>query len=273
MGTRELAWCLLAGAAVLTAGHNSARAVDEIQVYNAAIADVGQFTIQQHLNYVFKGRRQADFPGGLISNHSLNGTPEFAYGVTDWFEAGLYLPFAVDATGQYYAQGFKFRTLFVSPEAEKRNVFYGVNFELSYNTPKFSDSAVGLEIRPIIGARAGGLEFIVNPIVDAGFGPTGQATFAPAARVAGKLAGDVWVGLEHYADLGQIGHFSRLADQSHQLFAVVDFSVGKFDINFGLGYGFTPGSDGLVAKTIIGYAFEPGRQPTSLHTPTSQRQH
>jgi hypothetical protein len=59
-----------------------ARAVDEIQVYNADIAEVGQFTIQQHLNYTFSGRTTPDYPGGLVPNHTLNGTPEFAYGVT-----------------------------------------------------------------------------------------------------------------------------------------------------------------------------------------------
>ena len=38
------------------------------------------------------GAKQPAFPGDVISNHSLNGVPEFAYGVTDWFEAGLYFP-------------------------------------------------------------------------------------------------------------------------------------------------------------------------------------
>jgi hypothetical protein len=31
------------------------------------------------------------FTGGLVDNHNLNGVTEWAYGVTDWFEAGLYL--------------------------------------------------------------------------------------------------------------------------------------------------------------------------------------
>jgi hypothetical protein len=42
--------CLLAGAAFTVALARPAKAVDEIQVYNAGIAAVGQFTIQQHLN-------------------------------------------------------------------------------------------------------------------------------------------------------------------------------------------------------------------------------
>lgn len=62
-------------------------------------------------------------------------------------------------------------------------------------------------------------------------------------------------GLEYYADFGEIGNFKKLSDQSHTLFAVTDFKVGDFGVNFGVGYGLTPASDRLVVKTIIGYAF------------------
>src|SRR5450432_2845994 len=145
--------CLLAvGAAFSVVPGQPAKATDEIQVYNAGIAAVGQFTIQQHLNYIPLGIKDPPFPGGLVSNHSINGTPEFAYGVTDWWEVGLYLPFAVQDR-QFLSDSFKLRTLFVSPKAEQRNFFYGVNFELSNTTPKFSQARFGLEIRPIIGVR------------------------------------------------------------------------------------------------------------------------
>jgi hypothetical protein len=87
-GSRRLLGTL-AGAALLAALGTTAKATDEIQVYNAAIAAVGQFTIQQHLNYIPLGLKDPPFPGGLVSNHSLNGTPEFAYGVADWWELGL----------------------------------------------------------------------------------------------------------------------------------------------------------------------------------------
>jgi hypothetical protein len=62
-------------------------------------------------------------------------------------------------------------------------------------------------------------------------------------------------GFEYYADLGQIGSFGTFSDQQHTLFAVTDFRVGAFDVNFGVGYGLTPASDRLVFKTINGYAF------------------
>jgi hypothetical protein len=254
---------LLAGATLWVALGQPAKAVDEIQVYNAGIAAPGQFTIEQHLNYVGAGVTTPPFPGGLVSNHSINGTPEFAYGVTDWWEVGLYLPFAI-RDQQFLSDSFKVRTLFVSPHAEQRSFFYGVNFELSNSTPEFSQTRFGLEIRPIIGIRNADYEFIVNPIVDVGFGKYGQADFAPAARVARNFGHDLFVGLEYYADFGEIGRFAKLADQQHTLFAVTDFKLGIFDVNFGVGYGLTPASDRFVIKTIWGYAFPvPGSNSTA----------
>ena len=48
---------------------------DEIQVYNGEIAEVGQFTYEQHINYAAIGQTQPEFPGGFTSNRSLQGTP------------------------------------------------------------------------------------------------------------------------------------------------------------------------------------------------------
>ena len=253
-GRRGGRLCILVSALLMVTLARPAQATDEIQVYNAAIAAVGQFTIQQHLNYVALGQKDPPFPGGLASNQSLNGTPEFAYGVTDWWEVGLYLPFSVQ-NQQFLSDAFKVRTLFVSPNADKRDFFYGINFELSNTTPKFAQTRFTLEIRPIIGVRNADWEFIVNPILDAGFGKLGELDFAPATRVARKLGPDTYLGLEYYADFGQVGSLPRLADQQHTLFLVTDFKLGVVDVNFGVGYGLTSSSDRWVVKTILGYAF------------------
>ena len=244
---------------------------DEIQVYNAEIADIGQWTIQQHLNYAFVGQSQPEVPGGFASNHALQGTPELAYGITKWWEIGFYLPFAINGDG-VLSDGAKIRNLFVVPDAAKRSFFYGVNFELGYETPKFSATPWTLEIRPIIGVRNKEWEFIVNPIVDLSFGSSqGEADFLPAVRLARNLGQDRFVGLEYYAYFGKIGDFLPLKQQSQQLFAVTDFKVDKIDVQLSTGFGFTPGSDRFIVKAIFGYAFpvarkstEPDSSPTSL---------
>jgi hypothetical protein len=257
-------------AAVLALWPLTARAVDEIQVYNAEIAEVGQWTIQQHLNYAIEGRKQPDFPGGIVPNHALNGTPELAYGVYDWWEVGFYAPFAA-SDRQFLSNGGKIRSLFVTPHADRRDFFYGVNFEFSYNMPRFSQQIYAAEIRPIIGWRNGDWEFIINPIVDVSFGAGGETDFAPAARIARKLGQDLSIGAEYYGDLGQIGNFLPFQDQQHTLYAVTDFKVGDFDVELGLGYGLTSGSDRIMAKTIIGYAFPvPGAGSNKSERSTSK---
>src|SRR5215470_14674204 len=65
---------------------------DEIQVYDGGLAPVGTFNLTLHNNFTPKGLKVAAIPNGIVPDKSLNGVPEWAYGVTRWFEAGLYMP-------------------------------------------------------------------------------------------------------------------------------------------------------------------------------------
>jgi hypothetical protein len=77
-------------------------------------------------------------------------------GVTDWFEAGAYVPiYSYTNTGQLLFEGVKLRMLFVVPDAADRKFFYGVNFEYSYNMPTWDTHRFSGEIRPIIGTHQG----------------------------------------------------------------------------------------------------------------------
>jgi hypothetical protein len=244
--------CFYVAATVIMASALSARAADEIQVYNAEIAKVGQWTFQLHNNYAFIGRKEPDFPGGLVPNHALQGTGEWAYGITDWWEMGFYTPYAVNQELTPYTNAIKIRQLFVIPNAAEREFFYGVNFEFSYAMPQFLDTRWLIEMRPIVGWRKGDYEFIINPIVDFGIGHNGGADFAPAARFARNLGENFAVGFEYYTDLGRPQDRLPFNEQQHNLYAVVDFKIGRFDVNAGVGYGLTHGSDRLMAKMIIG---------------------
>src|SRR5713101_9833436 len=65
---------------------------DEIQVYDGGLAAPGIFNLTLHSNFTPRGVTTPAFPGAVVADRSFNGVPEWAYGVTDWFEAGLYLP-------------------------------------------------------------------------------------------------------------------------------------------------------------------------------------
>jgi hypothetical protein len=225
---------------------------DEIQVYDAAIAKPGVFNLTWHNNYTPSGRKTPDFPGGLVPDHTLNGVTEWAYGVTDWFEAGLYAPlYSVESNGNVKFNGMKLRALFVSPDAANRGFFYGLNFEFSYNSTDWDAKRFTSEIRPIVGWHLGKLDLIFNPILDNSYQGVSRLDFAPATRVAYHVSGTWAVALEEYDDFGPLRRFLPSSQQSHQLFAVVDYAGGPVSVETGLGFGMTPTSDNLVMKLIL----------------------
>lgn len=242
-----LAWLLVAGAHAQT---------DEIQVYDADINSPGRFSLQLHNNYTPIGRKLPDFEGGIVPNHTLNGVPEWAYGVTDWLELGAYLPlYSWTGSGRVLIDGVKLRAEFVVPHAQERNFFYGINFELSFNARYWEPTRNSGEIRPIIGGRVGPVDLIVNPILDTSFQGLGSLDFAPAARVAYNLSESWAAALEHYADYGRLRHFAPLSRQQQTLFAVVDHKADPVSLEFGIGHGFTAASDALVLKIILSCDF------------------
>jgi hypothetical protein len=185
-------------------------------------------------------------------NHALNGVAEWAYGVTPWFEGGLYLPlYSITADGGVLYNGFKLRTLFVSPDAAKREFFYGVNFEFSFNTAHWDARRYTSEIRGIVGTHLGRFDFIFNPIVDNSWNGFSKLEVVPETRVAMALSDIYKVALEEYDDFGSLNHFLPAARQSHQLFGVVDVNTKKIGVEFGVGAGLTRASDHRVLKLIL----------------------
>jgi hypothetical protein len=105
---------------------------DEIQVYDGGLAEKGKFNLTWHNNFTPIGSDTPAFPGALVADKSFNGVPEWAYGVTRWFEAGLYMPlYSAGKDGNGGLDGFKLRALFAVPHADDRTFFYGANFEFS----------------------------------------------------------------------------------------------------------------------------------------------
>jgi hypothetical protein len=227
---------------------------DEIQVYDAEIEEPGVFNLMIHTNFTPVGRKTPDFPGGIIPNHSVNGAAEWAYGVTDWFEQGLYMP-----VWSPYSQGrggslngFKLRELFVKPHAAEQKFFYGVNFEFSVNYLYWEPRRITSEIRPIIGWHLKPIDIIINPIVDTQYrGGPGGLEFVPAERVAYNI-NDKWaVAVEEYSDYGTLHNILPVHDQFHEVWAVVDRPTHVVHIEAGIGYGLTSGADKWTLKLMV----------------------
>ena len=226
---------------------------DEIQVYDGAIAEPGVFNLTWHNNFTPKGMKSPAFPGGLVNNRNLNGVTEWAYGVTDWFEAGLYLPlYSISADRGPSINGGKIRLLFAVPHADDRKFFYAANFEFSFNSKHWDERRYTSEIRPIIGWHLHPIDIIVNPILDNSFtGGFKSLDFAPATRVAYNFNPKWAVAVEEYADFGPLRDFYSASEQSHQIFGVLDHGTAKFgDFEAGVGIGVTGASDKVTLKLL-----------------------
>jgi hypothetical protein len=227
---------------------------DEIQVYDASIAAPGVVNLTWHNNYTPDGRTQASFPGAVIPDKSWNGVTEWAYGVTPWLEAGLYLPlYSVSKHKGMTYNGSKLRLLFVRPHADDHEFFYGVNFEFSFNQSQWDPNQYTSEIRPIIGLHLHPWDFIVNPILDNSWqGGFRSLDFAPETRIAYHV-NDGWaLAVEEYDDIGPLRNFYKSDEQFHELWGVFDRYNAKWaDIEAGIGFGLTPGSDKVTLKLMF----------------------
>jgi hypothetical protein len=225
---------------------------DEIQVYDAQIAAPGTFNLTWHDNYTPDGRTSPDYPGGIVPNHTLNGVPEWAYGVAPWLEAGLYMPlYSLAGNGAVMLNGFKLRALLVEPDAANRHFVYGVNLEFSYNTGHWNQNRYTQEIRPILGWHLGPLDVIVNPILDNSYRGFSQLDFAPATRVAYNFNKTWAVAAEEYDDFGPLQEFYASTQQQHQLFGVFDYHGKPWSVEGGVGLGLTGATDKVVLKLIL----------------------
>jgi hypothetical protein len=231
----------------------AAAQTDEIQVYDASLAPKGVFNLTLHSNFTPKGLTAPAFPGAVVANHSFNGVPEWAYGVTDWFEAGLYLPlYSIGKGTGATIDGMKLRALFAAPHADDRRFFYGANFEFSINSTVWDQKRITSEVRPIIGWHLHPIDIVVNPILDTSYDGLKNLDFAPSWRVAYNLP-QMWaVAIEEYADYGPLHQFYAANQQAHQLFGVVDHTTKyNLDIEAGVGVGLTDGSDKVTLKLLL----------------------
>ncbi len=229
-------------------------APDEIQVYDDELNSPGAFGIELHSNYVLSGSRTPAYSGETPTNHVLQVTPEFSYGINKQWEAGLYFPpLALTPGGKIDVNGLRPRLKYIAPKEGEEGFFWGVNIEAGYFSRRVSESHWAGEIRPILGYRSGSWTTVVNPILDFSLSGNVPRTpeFAPCIKVSHQLNEELAIGLEHYAALGPINHPLPAHEQARSTFVVADWKYKGYDLNFGTGYGNRQNGDRGIVKLIL----------------------
>lgn len=261
---RLLARCTLVTAVLVLWRGVNARAQDnyEIQVYGSELVAPGNTMVELHSNYTFSGSASVS-DGMLPTNDQLHETVEITHGFSDFFETGFYIFTAQTPGYGYQWVGDHIRPRFSIPESWHWPVGLSISNEIGYARPLFAHNTWTWEIRPVIDKQMGRLYWSVNPVFDKSFqGPEANKgyVFGPAGTVTYDVTKLVNVGVEYYSSLGDVLGFDPLADQSHQIFAVLNLNFSpQWEFNIGPGWGLTTVGDHrdhLILKMIIGRRFD-----------------
>jgi hypothetical protein len=230
----------------------------EIQVYGSETMEKGRTMVELHSNFTFDGERQT-INGVLGSRHAFHETLEITHGFTSWFETGFYVFTSVQPGRGWEWVGDHIRPRVMVPKEWEWPVGLSLSTEVGFQRRSFSEDTWSWEIRPIIDKQCGSWYFAINPALEKsihGANSSSGYDFAPAAKISYDITKQIAGGVEYYGSLGPIGKFSHGEDQQHQIFPVIDLNVSPdWEINFGVGFGLTKATDGVIAKLILGYRF------------------
>jgi hypothetical protein len=251
---RILQLALVSGCLVLTPSISMAVLQDEIQVYDDAINAKGEASLELHINSTPRGIQAQSYPGEVMSNNGVRVTPEFAYGLGNNLEAGLYISYVnYDSKFQYAATKLRMKWL---PYQEEHGdyLFAGVNFELANVQPQFDQSRYNGEARFIIGKHFDEWLVSFNPI----FGmPLSQPYvrqapyFSTATRVSREIYHDLALGVEYYSSLNQINQPINYQNTEQMGFLMMYYDGKPIAFQAGVGKGFSNSTDSLTLKAIF----------------------
>jgi hypothetical protein len=243
-------------------GIGHAQANYEIQVYGADTVPPQTLMVELHSNFTADGQKSA-IDGVYPSNHQEHETLELTEGINNWSEIGFYV-FTSEQNGHGVQWvGDHIRPRIRVPESWDWPVGVSLSTEVGYQRDVYSRDTWTWEIRPIIDKAIGRWYFAVNPALERTWhGPdVNQGLgFAPSAKIGYDFTPVVSGGLEYYADYGSLNHFDTTRNQQQQLFVVTDLNVSPlWEINIGVGVGFTSATDHLILKCILGRRIDWGR--------------
>lgn len=230
----------------------------EIQVYGSETVEKGNTMVELHSNYTISGSNAAA-NGELPTNHVVHETIEITHGWTPWFETGFYFFNSIGDGGRTAYVGSHIRPRVAAPQSWNWPVGISISTEFGFQKSAFSANTSTLEIRPIVDKKWNKLYISVNPTLEKSFaGPDVNRgfTFSPNVKGSYDVTKVVALGLEYYGSTGPFFHYDAFKQQDHQLFVATDLNFDpKWEVNGGIGYGFTSNTDKAIVKIIIGRRF------------------
>lgn len=229
-------------------------APEEIQVYMDELNNPGEVGLDIHNNCVLSGSPGTDYAGGQPSLHRYRLTPEFSLGLSRTFELGAYLPLATVDRHGLFVDGVKLRLKWLAPRKSGQKWFWGLNFEIGKEGRRLDENPYNAELKGIAGLHSGRWTTAANLNFDfkvSGPAPA-PATLELATKLSYALSRKTSVGIENYNGLGEVRALTHFAHSEQSAYATVDTSIGRWELNLGLGHGYGSNPDKWIAKAIVG---------------------
>lgn len=251
---------LLAALIAATAAPAAAQDLFEIQVYPYLTVPAGRTMVEVHSNYFASGTTDAPL-GEFPLHHQSHETLEVTHGFTNYFECAGYLVTAshVPGEGGRFA-GARIRPRMRFPETPQLFFNISLSAEFGFNRSEFEANGRTLEIRPILEHEQGRLYLSINPVFGKALeGPDSDEgfDFEPSVKFGWNVTKIIMAGVEYYGATGALPGFEPWPEQRHMIFPTIDLEVSPdWELNFGVGRGFTSASQRWVLKSIVGYRFK-----------------
>ena len=226
-------------------------APEEIQVYLDEFAEKGKFGLDLHTIYTLSTKDDLRQP----PRHQLRLTPELSYGLNDHFEIAGYFLTNKSPGGNPQTDGVKLRMRYRPVVPSENTTWYtAVNIELGKLSRRFNPEGSNGEIKGILSWKSpswiAGLNLNIDrPLKRVTTAPT---TFEVDGKLAYKVKNDLQLGFEHYAFRGALHGSVPGFAPTRTTFLVSDFTIGKWDVNFGIGRASGNIPDRVILKAIIG---------------------
>jgi hypothetical protein len=260
-------WCAFARraglgfalAGMLTALTVELRAQDpfEIHVLEYEQLKPGEFTFENHTNYVPKGSTSA-------MRDVVHLTYELTAGIIDNVSFGVMQLNARRPETSLESVGWRLVPHLYAPQSWHLPIDIGLVTELTFQNTKWEPNSRTIEIVPILEkrfrlARDRELHIDLNPSAGRALhGPDIHRgwDFGLAARAALEMRGKFAPSLEYYSDWGRIANLSPLREQAQEILPGGDFRISKHILwSVGVGVGLTPATNRLVYKSRVELSF------------------
>jgi len=228
---------------------------DEIMVTDGDLAKVQRPELEVHVNFS-RGSNQSPGEGVFAPNDVLRVTPELSIGLSEHWDAGLYVPTSwVSGYGLYY-DGIKARAKYINtrPLADDAHWYYGVQFEVADLNPGVSPDRTSVEVKAIGGVEVGVWEAALN-VVEQHDVPDHDLIspgYAVNAKLVRNLANGMAVGFEQYITWSSTALEEPIREIDKLSFLTLQWKVRDWSLHLGIGHGWSNSPDRTIVKLVVG---------------------